>query len=170
MIEIYGLCDPDTGDLRYVGKAKNSQKRFKQHIAERYTKRPVYFWIRGLIADGKTPTLKILEVVEDCEWEMAERRLIAEYRKTCKLLNLADGGAMPSQTKEQRKRAAVASNAAQRAKHPAWQKFVHAKRDMARLHGSFMRQKDYFYAYLLRFHMKISAADRPELYGSWANM
>jgi GIY-YIG catalytic domain-containing protein len=170
MIEIYGLCDPDTGELRYVGKAKNSQKRFKQHISERRMKRPVYAWIRRLIADGKAPALKILETVEDCEWEFAERRLIAQYRKTCNLLNLADGGAMPSQTIEQRKIAAIASNKAQKAKHPALQKLAHAKREMARLHGSFMRQKDYYYAYLLRFHMKISAADRPEHYGSWASM
>jgi len=170
MIEIYGLYDPDTDELRYVGKAKNTNKRFRQHIAERNTKRPVYAWIRGLIFEGKMPLARVIEVVQDHEWEAAERRLIAEYRKTSRLLNLADGGAMPSQTIEQRRNAAKASNKAQKNQHPAMQKLNHAKREMARLRGCFMKSGSYFHAYLLKFHMRNAAADRPQLYGTWANL
>ena len=99
MIEIYGLYDPETLELRYVGKAKDSQKRLKTHILDRGRNRPVCRWVNSVVESGKIPVLKVLEVVPDDQWEQAERRLIAEHRKTAKLLNLADGGAMPSQTK-----------------------------------------------------------------------
>ena len=171
MIEIYGLFDPDTGELRYVGKAKDSGKRFKRHIDERRLNRPVNLWVRSLIASGKVPALKVLEVVEDDKWEEAERRLIAEHRKTSKLLNLADGGAMPGQTEEQRKKAARASNEVQKAKPEAWRKFVKAKQEMARLYAIFSKNpRSYKHAAYLRFWMKIDAAKDPELYGSWANL
>ena len=171
MVEIYGLFDPDTGDLRYVGKAKDSGNRFKRHIDERRLNRPVNLWVRSLVASGKVPVLKVLEVVEDDKWEEAERRLIAEHRKTAKLLNLADGGAMPSQTKKQRKKAARASNELQKAKPEAWKKFIRAKQELARLHARFAKDpRSYKHAAHLRFLMRIDAAKDPELYGSWANL
>ena len=171
MVEIYGLLDPDSGDLRYVGKAKNAQKRLKVHLFERKLTRPVNRWVKSLVDQGKCPVLKVLEVVEDDKWEEAERRLIAEHRKTANLLNLADGGAMPSQTKEQRKKAARASNELQKAKPEAWKKFVRAKQELARLHARFAKDpRSYKHAAHLRFLMRIDAAKDPELYGSWANL
>lgn len=174
MIEIYGLYCPDTDALRYVGKAKDANKRFKTHLTERVFTRPINNWVRALVAAGKLPVLKILETVEDDKWEEAERRLIAEYRKTCDLLNVADGGAMPSQTIEQRRKAAKASNEAQLRKHPAWRAHVKAKMDLGRLYARFSKEKhspiSLSLAAGLRFKMRIWAVERPELYGSWANL
>jgi hypothetical protein len=173
-VEIYGLYCPDTDELRYVGKAKDAGKRFKKHIDERTLTRPVNRWVASLIRAGKTPVMRVLEIVPADQWEEAERRLIAEYRKTCKLLNVADGGAMPSQTKEQRKTAAKASLAVQAKKGPAWQKFVKAKQDIARMHSRFSKEThspvSMRLAAYLRFWMRIDAARDPELYGSWANL
>jgi hypothetical protein len=174
VIEIYGLHCPDTDELRYVGKAKNAQKRFRTHLYERVLSRPVNRWIKSLIDQGKVPVMRVLEVVPDAEWEEAERRLIAEHRKTAKLLNLADGGAMPSQTKEQRRKAAKASYEAQMKKHPAWRAHVKAKQDLARLYSRFSKETDspvsLRIAAELRFRMRLWAAERPELYGAWANL
>lgn len=170
MIEIYGLYCPDTDKLRYVGKAKNAQKRLRTHLYERVLNRPVNRWVKSLVAQGKSPIMRVLEIVPAAQWEDAERRLIAECRKTCELLNLADGGSMPSQTPEQRKKAARASNEYQKTKPEAWKRFVKAKQDIGRLHSRFLRNGDYKHAARLRFWMRIDAAKDPELYGSWASL
>lgn len=158
-VEIYGLYCPDTDELRYVGKANNAGKRLKTHLLERGLHRPVNRWVRSLVDQGKAPVLRVLETVPAAEWEGAERRLIAEHRKTANLLNLAEGGAMPSQTKDQRKRAAKASNAAQGKQHPAIRAVHKANFELSRLHGKFMRERSYIHAYMLKFRMRCYAAD-----------
>jgi len=174
LIEIYGLFDPDTGELRYVGKAKNSQKRLKCHLFERKLTRPVNRWVKSLVDQGKCPVLKVLETVLDEEWESAERQLIAHYRKTCNLLNLADGGAGPSQTKEQRRKAAKTCNEALKGKSPEERRFIKAKQDMARLYTKFKKEGDktgdYFHAYQMRFIMRLYYAADPNGHASWANI
>jgi hypothetical protein len=170
VVEIYGLYCPDTGELRYVGKANNAQKRLKKHLFERVKSRPVNRWVKSLVDSGKAPVLKILETVPHDEWEEAERRLIAEHRKAGKLLNLADGGAMPSQTKAQRKKAAIASNEAQRLYPEAWKRLQSAKKDLGRMLARAMKDGDYAFAARLRFRLRLDAANRPDLYGSWASL
>ncbi len=173
-VEIYGLYCPDTDELRYVGKANNAAKRFKTHIAERVLSRPVNRWIASLILGGKVPVMRVLETVHADKWEEAERRLISAHRLTSKLLNLADGGAMPSQTKEQRQKAARASHEAQRRMPEAWRAHVKAKQDLARLQARFARDTksphSLSLAAMLRFRMRIDAARNPELYGAWASL
>lgn len=91
-IEIYSLCDPDTFIIRYIGKAINSQKRFKGHIRDSKRRNtPVYRWIRKLLSENKKPILGILEIVPEKEWEIAEKKLINSY-KSNNLLNVAIGG------------------------------------------------------------------------------
>lgn len=168
MVEIYGLFDPDSGELRYIGKANNAQKRLKTHLTERHLKRPVCRWINSLVTKGKLPALVVLETVEKSLWEDTERRLIAEHRKTSRLLNLADGGARPSQTPEQRQNAARASNKAQ-ALDPQRAALNKWKFRMGHLYKELSRKPSYN-TYYLRLHMKCLAADRPDLYGCWANL
>lgn len=169
MVEIYGLFDPDSGKLRYIGKANNAAQRLKTHLWDsRIAKRPVCNWIKSLVAEGKTPRMQVLETVSKEEWEQVERRLIEHYRKTCKLLNLADGGSMPSQTKEQRVKAAKASNKAQ-AQNPAMREFNRTKMDMGRLYHNLMKTPD-IHSYTLRLMMKCYAANRPDLHKTWINL
>ena len=171
MIQIYGLYCPDTDALRYVGKAKNAEKRFKTHLTERIFTRPVNNWVRLLVTSGKLPVFKIIETVEDDKWEEAERRLIALYRQTCDLLNVADGGAMPHQTKEQRRKAARASNLAQMRKHPAVRAVLKANFELSRLHAKFMKQGAYPHAYKLKFMMRCWAAEDPDFSpASWLKL
>jgi hypothetical protein len=169
-VEIYGLFDPDTDELRYIGKANNAGKRLKTHLQDCKTRaRPVNHWVRSLIKTGKLPVMRVLETVPADEWEQAERKLIAKYRGSANLLNLADGGAMPAQTAAQRVKAARASNAKQKA-NPAMARVNAAKRDMSRLLTKFMKNGDYFHAYTLRFRMRCFSADRPDLYGCWSQI
>jgi len=99
MASIYALVDPDTGMVRYIGKANDPAKRLQTHIREaRRLLRPVNCWVRSL---GRPPEMVVLR--DNCgDWEREERRLIASARAAgYPLLNLADGGAMPKPTKEQ---------------------------------------------------------------------
>jgi hypothetical protein len=93
MTFIYGLHHPETGELRYVGKANHVQKRLKSHLRDaRRRNTPLYCWMRTLSAP---PRIEVLEEVEDADWKEAERRLVALHRSSGRLLNLADGGDEP---------------------------------------------------------------------------
>jgi len=99
MPAIYALCDPD-GAVRYIGKANNPSKRFGQHVREAHKGlTPKDEWITALCRENCSPLMTIL--VRDSEdWECDERRLIAEHRASgAQLLNVADGGLAPYQSK-----------------------------------------------------------------------
>ena len=96
LIEIYGLTDPRTGEVRYVGKAVCAQKRLKSHLRDARRRRtPVYDWINKLGRLGLTPGVVVLVRCEPEAWPDTERRIIAEYRASGHLLNVADGGDEP---------------------------------------------------------------------------
>jgi hypothetical protein len=166
---LYGLYDPDTNELRYIGKANDAAKRFKTHLWDSgRNNRPVCNWIRGLVAAGKRPIMRIIEVVSADQWKEAETRLIAQYRQTHKLLNLADGGDRPSQTLEQKRKAGRASIKSQRIETQeeadAW-----VKKDIWDYYKSLCKKPD-IKTYWLRMKMKCWAADDPEKFGCWAKL
>ena len=93
-VAIYGLFDPRTNQLRYVGRSKNAQQRYRQHLddAKKYlTKSKTadhdWFalpllekvddktlsnhnklrWIAELLNDGNAPQMKMLD-----EWKHAK--------------------------------------------------------------------------------------------------
>lgn len=60
---IYGLLDPDTEELRYVGKTYTLKYRVTAHkwVARRnLLERPVYKWLDDLEAAGKQPIVQVL--------------------------------------------------------------------------------------------------------------
>lgn len=75
--EIYGLFHPITGELRYIGKANDSNERFKGHLRDSNRRNtPVYQWIRSLLEIRLIPEMRILEVCES-SWQDAEIRNIS---------------------------------------------------------------------------------------------
>lgn len=92
---IYGLCDPDTLELRYVGKTTiPTPDRLSQHIqkSEREQGQYLHSWIRQLTRRGTKPSLLVLER-DPIDLDEAERRWIREMRATgARLCNLTDGG------------------------------------------------------------------------------
>ena len=94
-VSIYALTDPRTGQIRYIGKAKDPEKRYRQHIVESlagvsYRK---CIWIRSLLRDGEGPGLVVLQRVSELWWEHAERRWISSERaKGDHMVNYLDGG------------------------------------------------------------------------------
>lgn len=112
-VEIYALCDPSDGSVRYIGKANESRKRLATHLRDsRRRVSPVNSWLRKLQNDRQIPILRVIATVPEAKWREEEIRWIAFYRSQCRLLNLADGGDQPSQTHEQRANAARAATVA----------------------------------------------------------
>jgi hypothetical protein len=94
---IYGLSDPITGHLRYIGKTKLSlRRRLAQHIND--VKRgniyiPRYRWLAELVAWGMKPEIFEVETSSSSEWQDDEQFWIAYFRSIgCDLLNATDGG------------------------------------------------------------------------------
>jgi hypothetical protein len=77
---IYGLLDPRTSCLCYVGKThKRRELRLAEHIAhaEEGATRPVYVWIRDVLKSGLLPEIFVLNRVSpDSDWRQAEKDAI----------------------------------------------------------------------------------------------
>ena len=83
---IYVLRDPDTLEIRYVGKTKDPVVRLSCHMsAAKSGRRGKDAWIRSL---GKRPIMEILEWVPEREVPESERWWVAELLSDgCKLFN-----------------------------------------------------------------------------------
>ena len=97
VVTIYGLVDPETGQLRYVGKTKASLNvRLRAHISDAGRDRkniPRFCWINKLMKTGVTPEIIEIEAVSKGEWQEAERHWIEVMRWLgCNLLNATAGG------------------------------------------------------------------------------
>lgn len=92
---IYGLIDPRTLLIRYVGKTKKGMTRPKEHRLCRTatTGRYLINWIRSLQALGLDYEVVILEECANAQLDELERFWIAYGRASCwPLTNLTRGG------------------------------------------------------------------------------
>lgn len=91
---IYGLMDPTTEEIRYIGKSVEPETRFRSHCNDNrvgiYNSR----WIQKLARQGLSPRLEILEIIPPGgDWQGAEKRWIAKGRSLgWRLTNITDGG------------------------------------------------------------------------------
>lgn len=97
IVFIYGLADPESTLVRYVGKSRDPRKRLLVHISDAKCgdKFALHNWIRQLIEKGLAPSLIILEESSQSDWNDAEQKWIKYYRnKNGKkfMLNMTDGG------------------------------------------------------------------------------
>lgn len=91
---IYGLVDPRTQAIRYIGKADQPRTRLVQHIHDSKRRRNhCATWVRSLQSNGLRPTLQIVDEVAMAEWKAVEAAYIQFYREEgCDLTNLTQGG------------------------------------------------------------------------------
>ena len=89
---IYVLCDPDTCEIRYVGKTANVKKRYSSHCHPSYrSPTPCARWVNKLKKENKKPLLFVLEWAVN--WEYSEKKWISDFREEgANLLNLHEGG------------------------------------------------------------------------------
>lgn len=98
---VYSLADPESGDIRYIGKTCNIKQRLTGHIsssrcsfeANPYKAR----WIQQLMNKDLKPLLSVLENGIGETWETAEKYWISFYLSAgAKLTNLTKGGEGPT--------------------------------------------------------------------------
>ena len=93
MIYIYGLIDPFSHKIRYIGKSIRPKERLSNQCNE-HSKTYRSNWIQSLLNKGKKPIQVILETLNDDEdWQKSERKWIYVARKYgWDLVNCTDGG------------------------------------------------------------------------------
>lgn len=118
MVTIYGLADPRSGELHYIGKTAGTLRvRLRCHVNDVRRGRvyiPRHRWIAELLGEGIEPDIFEVENVADDQWKEAEQFWIAYFRAIgCRLLNATDGGdgivghRHSAATKEKQRRAAL---------------------------------------------------------------
>lgn len=91
-VYIYGLEDPRTGEIRYVGRTVALKFRMDQHTT-RPSSIALREWVGELAAEELRPRYRVLETCDDKSWRAAERRWVAHYREQgVALLNVCEGG------------------------------------------------------------------------------
>lgn len=61
---IYALIDPDTQQIRYIGKTQNPKQRLAKHLNDKKDTAKCQ-WVQSLRAQGKKPEMILLD---NCEW------------------------------------------------------------------------------------------------------
>lgn len=96
---IYGLIDPNTKEIRYVGKTINPSNRAQQHLKFRKYYAHTYKarWVDSLRRIGLQPKFVILEEVDLADAILREQYWIDYYRSIIgkRLTNSASGGQGP---------------------------------------------------------------------------
>ena len=94
MAHIYGLCDPITQQLRYVGKTNDPKKRLQAHLRCREKEKSYLTnWIKSLKAAGRKPEIFVIEDIPEAEWQEAEQFWISYFRAIgANLVNMLPGG------------------------------------------------------------------------------
>jgi len=90
---IYILSDPDTNEIRYVGKTTNIKRRYNQHKNNIKSNTHKENWIKKLIESGKLPILTVIDEVNSEDWQFWEIYWISQIKTWgFKLTNGNDGG------------------------------------------------------------------------------
>lgn len=93
MIYIYGLLDPFTFKVRYIGKSIRPKQRLTNQCNEK-SKTHRCNWIQNILRCGRKPIQIILQELDDKDdWQKVERRWIFVAKKYgWSLVNTTDGG------------------------------------------------------------------------------
>lgn len=93
---IYALKEPDTGEIRYIGKTCDITTRLVRHLSEARRSRDKshrIFWFKSLLSRGLQPHLEILDEVPFEHWQQWEVAYIEFFQEcSCNLVNGTPGG------------------------------------------------------------------------------
>lgn len=91
---IYILIDPETQQVRYVGKANNVSQRYKAHL-NRARKHQMHKlnWINSLKSKGLKPIIEVIDIVPIENWQFWETYWISQFKTWgFDLINYTHGG------------------------------------------------------------------------------
>ena len=98
IIRIYGLLDPDTREVRYIGKTGRELKnRHREHITDLKDNSHKVKWIKKLKTSNKLPIIELIEECNELNWSEREKYWITQFTN---LTNSTDGGEDGKHTKE----------------------------------------------------------------------
>lgn len=65
MAYIYALCDPETGEVRYIGSSEDPEGRLRQHMTPSQLREDTLKtrWLKSLKEQGRVPKLIILDEI-----------------------------------------------------------------------------------------------------------
>jgi hypothetical protein len=93
---IYSLSDPDTNEIRYIGKANNLKYRLWAHVHEaKHNLRNQHKcnWIKTLLDKDKKPVIDVIEEVSIDNWQACEIYWISQFTAWgFNLINKTKGG------------------------------------------------------------------------------
>lgn len=99
VVYIYGLYDPLTGELFYVGKTRGeASKRLNGHCSEARLGNgcTTSHRIREILSRGQRPRVDVLKISNISQWQNDERELIEKFqRQGIQLTNDSPGGGGP---------------------------------------------------------------------------
>jgi hypothetical protein len=105
-VYIYGLIDPITNGLRYVGKSINPNSRYRKHLQD--SKKKITYkdkWIFMLLEKNIKPELLIIDEIINEDWTFWEIHYISYFKSIgSKLCNLTNGGENPPNHQQGKKR------------------------------------------------------------------
>lgn len=98
---IYVLIDPESNQIKYVGKTTDITRRFRRHISERFLHDSYKDrWVRKLVDNGVVPEIEIVDEVDKSNWIYWEKFYISYFKYIgCLLTNGTVGGDEPPSTK-----------------------------------------------------------------------
>ena len=78
---VYGLGDPDTGMVRYVGAAWNIETTYNAHCSKFWKKASgsLLDWLANLHRAGRAPTLHILQECNESDFNRVKREQVEIY-------------------------------------------------------------------------------------------
>lgn len=81
-IFIYGLYDPKTRELRYIGKTNNLNKRLWTHIRKAELGQKTYKdeWIRSVLSRNERPIIDVIQETTEENWQRDEIFCIAQAK------------------------------------------------------------------------------------------
>ena len=101
---IYGLIDPETNEIRYIGKTNDPKRRLDKHINECFKENtPKGNWICELKDKNLIPSMVILDQTSYDELNKLEKEYIKKYKKIGNLTNVTEGRKHNKDTKEKLK-------------------------------------------------------------------
>lgn len=110
---VYGLIDPVTNEMRYIGKTRCGLTEPRGYIriaqklneAQRDGRRHVLRWICSLLRKEQVPKIEIIEYCDEQQLNDLEIAWIAFFRQIgCNLANMTDGGDGGRRTKSDEER------------------------------------------------------------------
>ena len=78
IIYIYGLVCPIKNTVRYIGKTKNINERYRKHLSAKKNT-ATSKWVFALKERGLKPKIEIIFETNETEWQYHEKRIIKEF-------------------------------------------------------------------------------------------